>query len=123
SGPILDETIAALGTMPLPPYIAGRRAADEKDRSDYQTLFANEEGAVAAPTAGLHFTQPLIEALGRRGIALHRLTLHVGAGTFLPVKAQDTHEHHMHSEWGTITAETAAALNAVRTNGGRVIAV
>ena len=123
SGPILDEAIAAQGTMPLPPYIQGRRPADDRDRTDYQTLFANEEGAVAAPTAGLHFTDSLVMALATRGIALHRVTLHVGAGTFLPVKAEDTADHKMHSEWGAVSADTAAALNALRTKGGRVVAV
>jgi S-adenosylmethionine:tRNA ribosyltransferase-isomerase len=123
SGPVLDEAIAILGTMPLPPYIAGRRAADDRDRSDYQTLFAKQEGAVAAPTAGLHFTDGLVTALAKRGIALHRVTLHVGAGTFLPVKADDTGDHKMHSEWGSVSAETAAALNKARAEGGRIIAV
>jgi S-adenosylmethionine:tRNA ribosyltransferase-isomerase len=122
-GPVLDQALAERGDMPLPPYIAGRRAADEQDRTDYQTMFAREEGSVAAPTAGLHFTQALVEALQARGIALHRVTLHVGPGTFLPVKAEDTAAHQMHAEWGSVRAETAAALNAVRRNGGRIVAV
>ncbi len=123
SGAVLDEAIAAQGTMPLPPYIAGKRAADEKDRTDYQTMFADKEGAVAAPTAGLHFTDDLMAKLSERGVALHRLTLHVGAGTFLPMKVEDTRDHKMHAEWGHVSAETAAALNEVRAAGGRVIAV
>lgn len=111
------------GTMPLPPYIAGKRPADERDREDYQTLFAREEGAVAAPTAALHFTPRLIEALDAAGIGREMLTLHVGAGTFLPVKANDTDDHRMHSEWGRIEADVAERLNAARAVGGRVIAV
>jgi S-adenosylmethionine:tRNA ribosyltransferase-isomerase len=122
-GPVLDQAIAERGDMPLPPYIAGRRSADERDRSDYQTLFAREEGAVAAPTAGLHFTEALIARLAERGVALRTMTLHVGAGTFLPVTAEDTAEHKMHSEWGTIDAATADALNAARAAGGRVVAI
>jgi S-adenosylmethionine:tRNA ribosyltransferase-isomerase len=109
--------------MPLPPYIATRREADARDRDDYQTMFALEEGAVAAPTAGLHFTPGLVAALQARGIALQRVTLHVGAGTFLPVKAADTADHRMHAERGSVSADTAAALNAVRRAGGRVVAV
>jgi S-adenosylmethionine:tRNA ribosyltransferase-isomerase len=122
-GAALDEALAERGDMPLPPYIAGRRAADERDRADYQTVFAREEGSVAAPTAGLHFTEELLQALHQRGIALHRVTLHVGPGTFLPVKADDTAGHRMHPEWGVVSAETAAALNAVRHAGGRIVAV
>ncbi|MGX9392913.1 tRNA preQ1(34) S-adenosylmethionine ribosyltransferase-isomerase QueA [Nitrobacteraceae bacterium UC4446_H13] len=122
-GPTLDQAIADVGAPPLPPYIASRRTPDEQDNSDYQTMFAVHEGAVAAPTAGLHFTPTLEAALQVRGIAIHRLTLHVGAGTFLPVKADDTAEHKMHSEWGTISEETAAALNAARAAGGRIVAV
>jgi S-adenosylmethionine:tRNA ribosyltransferase-isomerase len=122
-GPVLDQAIEDLGDMPLPPYIASRRAPDPRDRADYQTLFAKEEGSVAAPTAGLHFTAPLLERLAARGIALHRAMLHVGAGTFLPVKADDTRDHKMHAEWGSISAETAAALNAVHAAGGRIVAV
>jgi S-adenosylmethionine:tRNA ribosyltransferase-isomerase len=109
--------------MPLPPYIAGRRAADQRDRADYQTMFAHDEGSVAAPTAGLHFTDTLVEALHARGIALHRVTLHVGPGTFLPVKSDDTADHKMHGEWGVVSAEIADALHAVRRAGGRIIAV
>ncbi|MBN8978698.1 MAG: tRNA preQ1(34) S-adenosylmethionine ribosyltransferase-isomerase QueA [Rhizobiales bacterium] len=122
-GPTLDQAIADVGAPPLPPYIASRRTPDEQDSSDYQTMFAVHEGAVAAPTAGLHFTPTLEAALQARGVAIHRLTLHVGAGTFLPVKADDTAEHKMHPEWGTISEETAAALNAARATGGRIVAV
>ena len=122
-GPALDQALAERGDVPLPPYIAGRRAADEQDRIDYQTMFAREEGSVAAPTAGLHFTAAIVQALAARGIALHRVTLHVGAGTFLPVKADDTSGHAMQPEWGSVSAETAAALNAVRNAGGRIVAV
>ena len=111
------------GRMPLPPYIASRRPADEADRSDYQTMFAREEGAVAAPTAALHFTPELIGALDRRGVGREMLTLHVGAGTFLPVKVDDTSEHRMHAEWGRIDAATAERLNSARAAGGRLIAV
>ena len=120
---VLDQALAERGDMPLPPYIAGRRAPDEQDRSDYQTMFAREEGAVAAQTAGLHFTPALIEGLRRRGIDVDVVTLHVGAGTFLPVKAEDTSAHYMHPEWGVVSAETAAALNATRRAGGRIVAV
>ncbi len=122
-GPVLDEALAERGDMPLPPYIASRRDVDEQDRGDYQTMFAREEGSVAAPTAGLHFTEALTAALQERGIALHRVTLHVGPGTFLPVKADDTSGHTMHAEWGSVSAETAAALNAARRAGGRIVAV
>jgi len=111
------------GRMPLPPYIASRRPADQQDRDDYQTMFAREEGAVAAPTAALHFTPGLIERLDENGIRRETLTLHVGAGTFLPVKAEDTSEHKMHAEWGRIDEETADRLNTVRASGGRLIAV
>jgi S-adenosylmethionine:tRNA ribosyltransferase-isomerase len=111
------------GRMPLPPYIAGRREADERDAADYQTMFAREEGAVAAPTAALHFTPALMEALEQAGVGHATLTLHVGAGTFLPVKADDTDDHAMHAEWGRIEPETADRLNAARAAGGRVIAV
>ncbi len=111
------------GRMPLPPYIAARRPADARDTEDYQTMFAREAGAVAAPTAALHFTPALMEALAAKGIAHATLTLHVGAGTFLPVKAEDTADHAMHAEWGRIDAATAERLNAVRASGGRVIAV
>src|SRR4030081_2132547 len=110
-GPALDSAIADLGSPPLPPYIASKRAADERDAADYQTMFAANEGAVAAPTAGLHFTPALQAALRERGVGIHLITLHVGAGTFLPVKVDDTAAHRMHSEWGAISAETAASLN------------
>ncbi len=122
-GAVLDQALAERGDMPLPPYIAGRRPVDERDRTDYQTMFAREEGSVAAPTAGLHFTDALVEDLRTRGIALHRLTLHVGPGTFLPVKAEDTSDHRMQPEWGVVSEETAAALNATRRAGGRIVAV
>ena len=111
------------GRMPLPPYIASKRAADAEDRDDYQTMFARREGAVAAPTAALHFTPRLLESLETRGIGREMLTLHVGAGTFLPVKAEDTTGHKMHAEWGRIDEATASRLNSVRSNGGRLIAV
>lgn len=122
-GPVLDQAVEERGDMPLPPYIASRRPADERDRSDYQTLFARHEGSVAAPTAGLHFTDALVAALAERGIGLHKVTLHVGAGTFLPVKTADTADHHIHAEHGTVSAATAGALNAARAAGGRIIAV
>ena len=121
-GPVLEEAIEALGHMPLPPYIAARRADDEQDRADYQTVFATHEGSVAAPTAGLHFTHELLAALDARGISLHRVTLHVGAGTFLPVKTVDTAAHRMHPERAEISAATANALNAARAGGGRIVA-
>ena len=122
-GPVLDQAIEERGAMPLPPYIASKRETDEQDKADYQTVFAEPEGSVAAPTAGLHFTPGLLERLAAKGVALHKVTLHVGAGTFLPVKADDTAEHKMHAEFGTLTAETAEALNAARAKGGRVVAV
>jgi S-adenosylmethionine:tRNA ribosyltransferase-isomerase len=122
-----DEPVELLlertGRMPLPPYIASRRAVDEADRDDYQTMFAREKGAVAAPTAALHFTPRLLDALDARGIGRETLTLHVGGGTFLPVKSDDTSAHKMHSEWGRIDAATANRLNAARTSGCRLIAV
>jgi S-adenosylmethionine:tRNA ribosyltransferase-isomerase len=123
SGPALDEAIAAVGHIPLPPYIAAKRPEDERDRADYQTIYAREEGAVAAPTAGLHFTPGLFEALDKAGIERHFVTLHVGAGTFLPVKADDTDDHRMHLESGHVSGETAARLNAVRRRGGRIVCV
>jgi S-adenosylmethionine:tRNA ribosyltransferase-isomerase len=123
AGPALDEAIAAIGHVPLPPYIAGKRREDEQDRRDYQTIYAAEEGAVAAPTAGLHFTDELFARLEAAGISRQTLTLHVGAGTFLPVKADDTAGHKMHAEWGTISADVADALNKARAAGGRVVAV
>ncbi|MDR3420288.1 MAG: tRNA preQ1(34) S-adenosylmethionine ribosyltransferase-isomerase QueA [Xanthobacteraceae bacterium] len=122
-GAVLDQALAERGDMPLPPYIAGRRPTDERDRTDYQTMFAREEGSVAAPTAGLHFTEAIVEQLSKRGVALHRMTLHVGPGTFLPVKAADTTGHRMQGEWGNVTADTAVALNAARRAGGRIVAV
>ncbi len=122
-GPVLDQAIEERGAMPLPPYIASKRATDEQDKSDYQTVFAKPEGSVAAPTAGLHFTPSLLARLAANGVALHKVTLHVGAGTFLPVKVDDTAEHKMHAEFGILTAETAAALNAARAKGGRIVAV
>src|SRR6476469_2442776 len=111
------------GRMPLPPYIASRREVDERDRQDYQTMFAREEGAVAAPTAALHFTPRLLEALDARGIGRETLTLHVGAGTFLPVKSEKIDEHKMHAEWGRIDSATAERLNAARSEGRRLISV
>lgn len=123
SGADLDQAIAAVGHIPLPPYIASKRAEDERDTQDYQTVYAREEGAVAAPTAGLHFTPQLLQALNEHGVEEHFVTLHVGAGTFLPVKADDTADHKMHAEIGTVDDETAAALNAVKARGGRIVAV
>jgi S-adenosylmethionine:tRNA ribosyltransferase-isomerase len=123
SGDALMRAVAAEGEMPLPPYIAGKRPADARDASDYQTHFARVEGSVAAPTAGLHFTDDLLSRLTGRGIARHAITLHVGAGTFLPVTAEDTSGHLMHPETAVLDAKTAAALNAVRTKGWRIVAV
>lgn len=123
SGPFLDEAIRDVGVMPLPPYIAAKRAEDDRDRRDYQTMFAHWDGSVAAPTAGLHFTPALMAAIEAKGVSTHAVTLHVGAGTFLPVKADDTADHKMHSEWGEVSAETAAALNAARAAGGRIVCV
>ena len=135
-GPVLDQAIAERGQAPLPPYIASRRAPDARDLIDYQTMFAREEGAVAAPTAGLHFTERLMDELATRGIAFHTVTLHVGAGTFLPVKADDVAGHKMHAEWGQVSGEVTKALNATRprphprpqsgqgmVGGGRIVAV
>jgi S-adenosylmethionine:tRNA ribosyltransferase-isomerase len=119
----VESLLERAGTMPLPPYIASKRAIDARDADDYQTMFATEKGAVAAPTAALHFTPDLMTALSDNGIAHETLTLHVGAGTFLPVKADDTDDHAMHAEWGRIDAATASRLNAVRASGGRLIAV
>ncbi len=123
SGVFLDEAINTHGVMPLPPYIASQRAPDERDEHDYQTIFATHKGAVAAPTAGLHFTDNLMAVLKDRDISCHFLTLHVGAGTFLPVKVDDTTDHKMHSEWGEISEATAQALNQVRASGRRLICV
>ncbi len=119
----VEVLLERAGTMPLPPYIAGKRPTDDADRSDYQTMFAAREGAVAAPTAALHFTPELMAALAEAGVMHETLTLHVGAGTFLPVKADDTADHAMHAEWGCIDVATAARLNAARAGGGRIIAV
>lgn len=123
SGPALDEAIARAGEMPLPPYIARKRGTDEADLSDYQTLFARELGAVAAPTAGLHFTPELLAAVEAKGVSTVRLTLHVGAGTFLPVAAETTEAHKMHAEWGEVTPEEAEAINRTRERGGRIVPV
>ncbi|MCX8255180.1 S-adenosylmethionine:tRNA ribosyltransferase-isomerase [Beijerinckiaceae bacterium RH AL1] len=122
AGAAIDDALARHGTMPLPPYIAGKRAVDAQDDADYQTIFAREPGAVAAPTASLHFTPALLDAIRARSVEIATLTLHVGAGTFLPVKAEDTDDHHMHAEWGTIDAATAALLNEARAKGGRLVA-
>src|SRR5207237_4846367 len=116
-GAVLDQAIAERGDMPLPPYIASRRAADDEDRTDYQTLFAHDEGSVAAPTAGLHFTGDLVARLKARGIGLQTVTLHVGAGTFLPVKTEDTADHKMHADHVCVTHATAPTLNAARGAG------
>lgn len=118
-----EADLAEVGVMPLPPYIASKRAPDENDLTDYQTMFAAKPGAVAAPTAGLHFTDRLMNALADMGVGREIVTLHVGAGTFLPVKVDDTDNHKMHAEWGEVTEETAERLNAARKAGGRVIAV
>ena len=122
-GAALDAAIALVGHVPLPPYISAKRGEDALDRKDYQTIYAKNSGAVAAPTAGLHTTERLIDAVKTRGVSLHYLTLHVGAGTFLPVKADDTTAHKMHAEFGVISEKTAAALNEIRSKGGRIIAV
>jgi S-adenosylmethionine:tRNA ribosyltransferase-isomerase len=119
----LDAAIAREGEVPLPPYIAGKRKTDERDVSDYQTMFAEHEGSVAAPTAGLHFTADLLATLSDKGVEQEKITLHVGAGTFLPVSASDTMHHKMHSEWATISGGAAAALNAARRNGNSILAV
>ncbi|MBU2531558.1 MAG: tRNA preQ1(34) S-adenosylmethionine ribosyltransferase-isomerase QueA, partial [Alphaproteobacteria bacterium] len=123
AGPDLDFAIAAVGAMPLPPYIASRRPADEVDRHAYQTVYAARDGAVAAPTAGLHFTPELLDRIEARGIATEFLTLHVGAGTFLPVKTDRPADHRMHAEWGEMTEAVATRLNRARQAGGRLIAV
>ncbi|OAN53294.1 tRNA preQ1(34) S-adenosylmethionine ribosyltransferase-isomerase QueA [Sphingobium sp. TCM1] len=119
----VEVLLERAGRMPLPPYIASKRPTDDRDRRDYQTMFAREDGAVAAPTAALHFTPDLMAAIGSAGVRTETLTLHVGAGTFLPVKADDTDDHRMHAEWGRIDAATAERLNAARAAGGRLIAV
>ncbi len=123
SGPVLDEALELVGEIPLPPYIAGKRVADHLDRADYQTMFAQAEGAVAAPTAGLHFTPDLMKSLQLAGIKSEFVTLHVGAGTFLPVKAEDTADHRMHAEWGEVSPGTSARLKEIRAAGGRIVAV
>jgi S-adenosylmethionine:tRNA ribosyltransferase-isomerase len=123
SGPFLDEALHAVGHIPLPPYIASKRPDDARDLTDYQTIYAKDEGAVAAPTAGLHFTPELFAALDAKGIERHFVTLHVGAGTFLPVKADDTADHKMHAEVGHVSEATAAAINAARARGNRVVSV
>ncbi|MGZ5987352.1 MAG: S-adenosylmethionine:tRNA ribosyltransferase-isomerase, partial [Caulobacteraceae bacterium] len=121
SGPDLDAAIAERGAMPLPPYIAAKRAEDERDRADYQTVYAAEDGSVAAPTAGLHFTPELFARLAAAGVETAFVTLHVGAGTFLPVKTEDLADHRMHPEWGEVDAATAERLNATRRAGGRIV--
>ncbi len=123
SGPDLDAAIAERGLTPLPPYIAARRAEDERDITDYQTVFARPEGSVAAPTAGLHFTPELMDRLKERGVSLHLVTLHVGAGTFLPMKVEEVSQHRMHAEYGEVAASVAAALNQARAAGGRIVCV
>jgi S-adenosylmethionine:tRNA ribosyltransferase-isomerase len=123
SGPALDLAISAQGEMPLPPYIAGKRKPDARDVSDYQTTFARQSGSVAAPTAGLHFTPELFEALARKGAASESVTLHVGLGTFLPVTVQDTAQHRMHAEHALLDEPTAARLNAVKQGRGRIACV
>jgi S-adenosylmethionine:tRNA ribosyltransferase-isomerase len=123
SGPDLMAAIAARGVMPLPPYIAAKRGEDEQDVTDYQTVYAAEDGSVAAPTAGLHFTPELLARIEAMGVSLERVTLHVGAGTFLPVKTEDLSEHKMHAEWGEVDAGTAQRLNAARAAGGRIVCV
>ncbi len=123
TGPDFDAALAEAGVMPLPPYIAAKRAADDQDRTDYQTVFARHAGAVAAPTASLHFDEPLLQALAAKGVEFTEVTLHVGAGTFLPVKVQDVTTHRMHAEWGRVTAAAADEINATKRAGGRVIPV
>ena len=123
SGVALDEALAKTGRMPLPPYIESKRPQDQQDRTDYQTIFAKHAGAVAAPTAALHFTPQLMEHLQEAGVTHEFVTLHVGAGTFLPVKVDDTKDHKMHAEWGEVSAEVASRLKEARTTGGRIIAV
>ena len=122
-GAELDEAIKANGAMPLPPYIGGKRELEERDKTDYQTVYAAIDGAVAAPTAGLHFTEKLLQELALKGVSVERVTLHVGAGTFLPMQADDTDDHVMHAEWGEISQATAERIRAARAAGGRVFAV
>jgi S-adenosylmethionine:tRNA ribosyltransferase-isomerase len=123
TGESFDAALAEAGVMPLPPYIAAKRAADDQDRTDYQTIFARHAGAVAAPTASLHFDEALLHALAAKGVTFSEVTLHVGAGTFLPVKVEDVTTHKMHAEWGQVTATAADEINATRRDGGRVIPV
>lgn len=123
SGPALDSAILTLGEMPLPPYIASKRDMDAQDAADYQTLFARTAGAVAAPTAGLHFTPAMMDSLAARGVETARVTLHVGAGTFLPVSVDETDDHKMHAEWGVVSQEVVDQLNAARARGNKVVAV
>ena len=123
AGPDLDLAVAERGVMPLPPYIASRRAEDDRDRADYQTIYAREPASVAAPTAGLHFTEALMARLAARGVSSHFVTLHVGAGTFQPVKSESVADHVMHAEYGEVSVEVAASLNAVRAAGGRIVCV
>ncbi len=123
SGPDLDAAIAERGAMPLPPYIAAKRGEDEQDRTDYQTVYAQEDGSVAAPTAGLHFTPELFARLADAGVQTAFVTLHVGAGTFLPVKTENLADHRMHAEWGEVDAATAETLNQVKASGGRIVCV
>jgi S-adenosylmethionine:tRNA ribosyltransferase-isomerase len=123
TGADFDTCLAEAGVMPLPPYIAAKRAADDRDRTDYQTVFARHAGAVAAPTASLHFDKPLLQALAAKGVAFTEVTLHVGAGTFLPVKVEDVTTHKMHAEWGQVTAAAADEINATKRAGGRIIPV
>ena len=123
AGDDFDTALAQAGVMPLPPYIAAKRAADDQDRTDYQTVFARHSGAVAAPTASLHFDEDLLKALAAKGVAFTEVTLHVGAGTFLPVKVEDVTTHRMHAEWGRVTAAAAEEINATKRAGGRVIPV
>lgn len=123
SGAVLDEAIKSFGAMPLPPYISSKRAFEARDEEDYQTVYAKREGAVAAPTAGLHFTDELLDRIRTKGIGIETVTLHVGAGTFLPVKADDTDDHKMHAEWGEVTPENVARIAEAKARGGRVIAV
>ncbi len=123
SGPFLDEAIKAHGAMPLPPYIGSKRALEPRDAQDYQTMFAQHDGAVAAPTAGLHFTPELLEKLQAKGVKIERVTLHVGAGTFLPVKVDDTKDHKMHAEWGEISQASVDRIQAAKQSGGRLVAV
>ena len=123
TGPDFDAALNAAGAMPLPPYIAAKRPADAQDRDDYQTVFARHAGAVAAPTASLHFDEPLLQALAAKGVTFTEVTLHVGAGTFLPVKVEDVTTHRMHAEWGQVTPAAAAEIAATKAAGGRVIPV